>query len=85
MGSGFFGNMAHGHKARLQRRDVARRNESANSIIAASDARARECLAIAEDALSNGDSQTAQKFATEGNSAANLAADIRVAKLLGRW
>ena len=82
---GFFENMSHGHKARERRREENRRNESADLYIGENDAKARECLAIAEEALANGDPGTAYHFAKQGNEAATLAGNIRVAKLMGRW
>lgn len=85
MGSGFFENMSHGHKAREQRREARRRDESADYYIGKSVADATRCLSIAEEALANNDSRTAQLFAQRGNDAATLAGNIRVAKLMGRW
>lgn len=85
MGSGFFSNMSHGHKARQRRREENRRNDSADLYIGRATDDARRCLALAEEALANGDSRTAQKFALDGQAEANLAADIRIARLMGRW
>jgi hypothetical protein len=47
--------------------------------------KAQECYDLAQEALANGDSRTAQKLAAEGSEAITLAADIQIAVLFDKW
>ncbi|MDF3307857.1 hypothetical protein P3H15_22805 [Rhodococcus sp. T2V] len=82
---GFFEDMSAGARRRENARQEKRMRRSGERVIAENRAKAEECLAIAEDALSNNDSRTAQKFAQEGSTAAYVAAHFQMDMLMGKW